>query len=51
MRREKKQKEKKNKKNNKKSKTEWLKKYIIITVAAFVYAIGVSLFIDPNDTL
>ena len=49
MRREKTQKEKKNKKNNKKSKTEWLKKYIIITVAAFVYAIGVSLFIDPNN--
>lgn len=33
----------------KKSKTEWIKKYIIITVAAFVYAVGVSLFIDPNN--
>ena len=33
----------------KKSKTEWLKKYIIISVAAFVYAAGVSLFTDPND--
>lgn len=39
----------KNKNNLKKSKTEWLKKYIIITVAAFVYAAGVSLFIDPNN--
>lgn len=36
-------------KKSKKSKTEWLKKYIIITVAAFVYAAGVSLFIDPNN--
>ena len=35
-------------KNRKKSKTEWLKKYIIITVAAWLYAVGVSLFIDPN---
>ena len=26
-----------------------LKKYIIISVAAFVYAAGVSLFTDPND--
>ncbi len=33
----------------KKSKTELLKKYIIISVAAFVYAAGVSLFTDPND--
>ena len=49
MSRKKKQKEKKNKKIYKKSKTEWLKKYIIITVAAFVYATGVSLFIDPNN--
>ena len=32
----------------KKSKTEWIKKYIIITVAALLYAVGVSLFIDPN---
>ena len=40
---------KKNKKNSKKSKTEWVKKYIIITVAAFIYAAGVSLFIDPNN--
>ena len=37
------------KKKSKKSKTEWLKKYIIISVAAFVYAAGVSLFTDPND--
>ncbi len=36
-------------KNSKKSKTELLKKYIIITVAAFIYAAGVSLFIDPNN--
>lgn len=42
-------KEKKNKKITKKSKTEWLKKYIIITVAAFVNAVGISLFIDPNN--
>lgn len=40
---------KKNKKKSKKSKTEWIKKYIIITVAAFIYAVGVSLFIDPNN--
>ena len=49
MKRKKKQIDKKNKKNFKKSKTEWLKKYIIITVGAFVYAAGVSLFIDPNN--
>ena len=49
MKSEKEKKEKKNKNFYKKSKTEWLKKYIIITVAAFVYAIGVSLFIDPNN--
>lgn len=36
-------------KKSKKSKTEWLKKYIIISAAAFVYAAGVSLFTDPND--
>lgn len=42
-------KEKKNKKFLKKSKTEWLKKYIIITAAAFVNAVGISLFIDPNN--
>ncbi len=36
-------------KKSKKSKTEWVKKYIIISVAAFVYAAGVSLFTDPND--
>ena len=40
---------KKNKKITKISKTEWIKKYIIITVAAFIYAAGVSLFIDPNN--
>lgn len=34
---------------SKKSKTEFLKKYIIITAAAFIYAAGVSLFIDPNN--
>lgn len=34
---------------SKKSKTELLKKYIIISAAAFVYAAGVSLFTDPND--
>lgn len=39
----------KNVKNNKKSKTELLKKYIIITAASFTYAVGVSLFTDPND--
>lgn len=26
-----------------------VKKYVIITLAAFVYAVGVSLFTDPND--
>lgn len=40
---------KKNMKNIKKSKTELLKKYIIITAAAFIYAVGVSLFTDPNN--
>lgn len=40
---------KKNKNISKKSKTEFLKKYIIITAAAFIYAAGVSLFIDPNN--
>lgn len=40
---------KKNKKKTKRSKTEWIKKYTIITAATFVYAVGVSLFIDPND--
>lgn len=49
MKREKRDKNKKNKYFLKKSKTEWLKKYIIITVAAFVYAAGISLFIDPNN--
>ena len=49
MKREKSKKEKKNKNIFKKSKTEWIKKYIIITVAAFVYAAGISLFIDPNN--
>ena len=49
MKREKKQKEKNNKKILKRSKTEWLKKYIIITVAALIYATGVSLFVDPNN--
>ena len=43
----KKKKEKKIKYKN--SKIEWLKKYIIITAASFVYAAGVSLFIDPNN--
>ncbi len=36
-------------KKAKKSKTELLKKYIIITVAAFLYAVSVSLFTDPNN--
>ena len=49
MKSKKEKKEKKNKNFYKKSKTEWVKKYIIITVAAFVYAAGVSLFIDPNN--
>lgn len=49
MEREKRKKEKKKKNFFKKSKTEWIKKYIIITVAAFVFAVGVSLFIDPNN--
>ena len=34
---------------SKTSKLKWLEKYIIITAAAFIYAAGVSLFIDPND--
>ena len=34
---------------NKTGKIELLKKYIIITIAAFVYATGVSMFIDPNN--
>lgn len=33
----------------KRGKRELLKKYIIITVAAFLYAVGVSLFSDPNN--
>lgn len=47
----KKKKEKKNEKKtiNKTSKIELLKKYTIITIAAFVYATGVSMFIDPNN--
>lgn len=49
MKREKAGKKKKNKIFFKKSKTDWIKKYIIITVAAFVYAVGISLFIDPNN--
>lgn len=49
MKREKAEKKKKNKIFFKKSKTDWLKKYIIITAAAFVYAVGISLFIDPNN--
>lgn len=49
MKREKTDKKQKNKFFFKKSKTEWIKKYIIITVAAFVYAVGISLFIDPNN--
>lgn len=38
-----------NKKKSKKSKTEWIRKYIIIAVATFTYAVGLSLFIDPNN--
>lgn len=40
---------KKNKNVFSKRKIRWFKKYIVITVAAFVYALGVSLFIDPNN--
>lgn len=40
---------KKNKKISKRSKTGWVKKYIIITAASVVYAVAVSLFIDPNN--
>lgn len=40
---------KKNKKISKRSKTGWVKKYIIITAASAVYAVAVSLFIDPNN--
>ena len=32
-----------------KRKLQWLKKYTVITAASFVYAVGVSLFIDPNN--
>lgn len=49
MNREKRERKKKNKFFFKKSKTDWLKKYIIITVAALVNAAGISLFIDPNN--
>lgn len=49
METEKIKKEKKNKNFYKKSKTEWIKKYIIIAVAAFCYSAAVSLFIDPNN--
>lgn len=42
-------KKKKQKTAYKNGKIKWLKKYIIITVASFVYAAGVSLFIDPNN--
>lgn len=47
----KKKKEKKIEKKtvNKTSKIELLRKYTIITIAAFVYATGVSMFIDPNN--
>lgn len=40
---------KKNKNFFKKSKTDQVKKYIIITAASFLYAASVSLFTDPND--
>lgn len=49
MKQEKGQKEKKNRILNKKNTIELLKKYIIISAAAFIYAAGVSLFIDPNN--
>lgn len=42
-------KKKENKTAKKTSKLEILRKYIIITIAAFVYATGVSMFIDPNN--
>ena len=47
----KKRKEKKIEKKTikKTSKIGLLKKYTIITIAAFVYATGVSMFIDPNN--
>lgn len=32
-----------------KRKLSWLKKYAVIAIASFVYAVGVSLFIDPNN--
>ena len=42
-------KKKKEHKNTGTGKLKLLKKYIIITVAAFVYAAAISLFIDPNN--
>lgn len=42
-------KKKQHKKTGKISKLKLLEKYIIITAAAFVYAVAVSLFIDPNN--
>lgn len=35
--------------NNKYMKKDTIKKYIIITIMAFIYAAAVSLFIDPNN--
>lgn len=39
---------KKKKEKKRTGKIRELKKYIVITAAAFVYAVGISLFIDPN---
>ncbi len=39
---------KKKKEKKRTGKIRELKKYIVITAAAFVYAAGISLFIDPN---
>lgn len=42
-------KKKKQHKKTSTSKLKLVKKYIIITAAAFVYAVAISLFIDPNN--
>ncbi len=36
-------------KNRKKIVINSIKKYLTITLASFLYAIGISLFVDPND--
>ena len=40
---------KKTGKDSSKRKLQWLKRYTVIAIASFVYAVGVSLFIDPNN--